>query len=43
LLQVREQNFGVQPAIGEHDGLQFAGKNLFRDSRRFIDVAAPDP
>src|SRR5437773_7911570 len=43
LLQVRQQNFDVQSAVGEHNRLQLAGKNLFRHSCCFIDIAAPNP
>src|SRR6266849_1981314 len=43
LLQVRQQNFGVQSAVGEHNRLQLAGKNLFHHSCCFIDIAAPNP
>jgi hypothetical protein len=33
----------VQPGIGENDGLQLTGTNLFRDSCCFVDVAAANP
>src|SRR5215472_11902999 len=43
LLQVGQYEFGMQSAICEHNGLQFPAKDLFCDSRRFVDVASPNP
>jgi hypothetical protein len=42
LLQISEQNLGVEPAVGKDDGLQPAGKDFLGDPCGFIDVAAPD-
>jgi hypothetical protein len=43
LLQIREQNLRVQPAVGEDDRLQLAGESFFCDSCGFVDVAASNP
>jgi hypothetical protein len=42
MLQVGEENFGVQTAVGEHDGLQLAVKQFVRYPGAFVDVAPPD-
>ena len=42
LLQIREQHFGVQAAIGEDDGLQFAREEFLRHARGFVQIAAAD-
>lgn len=38
LLQIGQNDFRVQPGIGEDDRLQLPAKDLFRDSRGFVDV-----
>src|SRR5205823_1935950 len=43
LMQVRQHDFRVQTGIGKNDGLKFSRKNLFGDSRRFIDGSAANP
>src|SRR5947207_9643577 len=40
--QIGKQDFRVQPGIGEDNRLQLPGKDLFRDSCCFIDIAAPN-
>ena len=40
LLQVRQQQLGVQPRIGKDDRLQLVFQKFLRHARRFIDVAA---
>src|SRR5438445_13056066 len=43
LLQVGQYHFGVQSAVCEHNRLQLPAKDLFCDSCRFVNVAAPNP
>ena len=42
LLQIGEQNLGMQSAIGKDNRLQLAGQHFFGDACRFIDIAAPN-
>src|SRR6266851_7310143 len=42
LLQIGEQNFRVQSAVGEDNRLQLAGKQFLGYSGRFIDIAPPN-
>src|SRR5580704_18655189 len=42
LLQISEQELGVQAAIGKHNGLKFSQEELFGHARRFGQIAAPD-
>ena len=39
-LEIGEQDFGVQAAVGEDDGLQAAAEKLFRDAGGFVEVTA---
>src|SRR5260370_30284462 len=43
LLQIGEYHFRMQPGVSEDDGLELPGKNLFRDSCGFVDIAAANP
>ena len=40
LLQIRQQNLGVQPAVREHNRLQFAAQQLLRHPRRLVQIAS---
>ena len=42
LLQIGEQDFGVQAAIGEDDGLQLSRQEFLGHARGFVEIAAAD-
>ena len=42
LLQIGEQHFGMQAAIGEDDGLQLPREEFLGDARGFGEIAAAD-
>ena len=42
VLQIREQNFGGQAVVGEHQRLLAALEELARDAPRLVQIAAPD-